>query len=91
MKTFTMKAPPTEIDMMNAIDFRHIGRVAQWTQENLIYIHNMIEEIIEDAPDEIRTAELLSQAYGFAVDALIANGITLVDPQPEPQPENPPF
>jgi len=29
MKTFTMKAPPTEIDMMNAIDFRHIGRVAQ--------------------------------------------------------------
>ena len=89
MKTFTMKAPPTEIDMMNAIDFRHIGRVAQWTQENLIYIHNIIEEIIEDAPDEIRTAELLSDIRALVIESLKDNGIQVI--QPEPETFNPPF
>ena len=89
MKTFTMKAPPTEIDMMNAIDFRHIGRVAQWTQENLIYIHNIIEEIIEDAPDEIRTAELLSDIRALVIESLKDNGIQVIEPQTETF--NPPF
>ena len=89
MKTFTMKAPPTEIDMMNAIDFAQIGKVAQWTQENLIYIHNMIEEIIEDAPDEIRTAELLCDIRSRVIQSLKDNGIQVIEPETETF--NPPF
>ena len=89
MKTFAVKTPPSEIDLMNAIDFRHIGRVAQWTQENLIYIHNMIEEIIEDAPDEIRTAELLCDIRSRVIQSLKDNGIQVIEPQTETF--NPPF
>jgi len=89
MKTFTMKAPPTEIDRMNAIDFAHIGKVAQWTQENLIYIHNIIEEIIEDAPDEIRTAELLSDIRALVIESLKDNGIQVIEQETETI--NPPF
>ena len=80
-----------ELDLTEAIDFEHMGNMARKTQSNLIYIQQLLHDVLYNAPNEIRTAELLSQAYGFAVDALIANGITLVDPQPEPQPENPPF
>jgi len=89
MKTFAVKTPPSEIDLMNAIDFRHIGRVAQWTQENLIYIHKMVEEIIQDAPDEIRTAELLWDIQARVIQSLKDNGIEVIEPQDETT--NPPF
>lgn len=90
-RTSEWRRASAELDLTNAIDFEQLGEAARRTQGNLIYIHQLLHEVLHKAPDEIRTAELLTQAYDFAVDALVANGITLVDPQPEPQPENPPF
>jgi len=49
----------------------------------------MIEEIIEDAPDEIRTAELLCDIRSRVIQSLKDNGIQVIEPQTETF--NPPF
>ena len=83
--------PAPLVDKTEAIDFLHLGLVCRYTQNFLIDTHAMLHEIIHDAPEEKRTAELLMAIETNIVAILKHNKIYVREPQPEPEPENPPF